>query len=158
MADSPRVTVWSEFRHEKIDAAVRDIYPDGIHSVIGRALERDGFPVHTALLDQPEDGLSEEVLAETDVLVWRRHLAQFEVSTAVNRRIVQRVLRGMSLIVLHSGLVSDMFRGLMGTSCKFKWRDAAERQRVWTVDPGHPICDGLPESFEIPREELSGEY
>lgn len=29
-----KVTVWNEYRHEKINQHVADIYPDGIHSTI----------------------------------------------------------------------------------------------------------------------------
>ena len=62
-----RVTVWNEFRHEKTDQAVKDIYPDGIHTVIAGHLSEQGFSVRTATLDEPEHGLTEAVLAETDV-------------------------------------------------------------------------------------------
>ena len=115
-----RVTVWNEYRHERSDAPVRAIYPDGIHAAIGDGLRDEGFEVRTATLDEPEHGLGDAVLAETDVLTWWGHLAHPEVDDAVVERVHQRVLEGMGLIVLHSGHFSKIFRRLMGTSCDLK--------------------------------------
>ena len=70
-----RVTVWNEFIHEKIDPEVTKIYPQGIHSVIAGFLGQEGMRVRTATLDMPEHGLTAEVLAETDVLIWWAHIA-----------------------------------------------------------------------------------
>jgi trehalose utilization protein len=64
----------------------------------------------------------------------------------------------MGLIVLHSGHFSRIFRRLMGTTCDLKWREAAERERIWVVDPGHPIAAGLGESFVLDHEEMYGEH
>ena len=58
-------------------------------------------------------------------------------------RVQQRVLAGMGLIVLHSGHFSKIFKRLMGTSCALRWREAGELERVWVVNPGHPIVDRL---------------
>ncbi|HRA66219.1 MAG TPA: ThuA domain-containing protein, partial [Caldilinea sp.] len=69
-----------------------------------------------------------------------------------------RVLKGMGLIVLHSGHFSKIFKRLMGTTCDLKWREAGERERIWVVAAGHPIADGIGEYFEIPHEEMYGEY
>ena len=71
-----RVTVWNEFRHEKSHEAVQKIYPNGIHNAIADGLREQGLTsVRTATLDEPENGLSDEVLAETDVLLWWGHMA-----------------------------------------------------------------------------------
>jgi transglutaminase-like putative cysteine protease len=47
----------------------------------------------------------------------------------------------------------------MGTTCNLIWREApgGERERIWAVEPGHPIAAGLGPYFEIPREEMYGE-
>jgi trehalose utilization protein len=153
-----RVTVWNEYRHERSDAPVRAIYPDGIHAAIADGLREAGFEVRTATLDEPEHGLSDAVLAKTDVLTWWGHLAHPEVDDTVVERVHQRVLEGMGLIVLHSGHFSKIFRRLMGTSCDLKWREANERERLWVVDPSHPIAEGLGESFLIEHEEMYGEH
>lgn len=152
-----RVTVWSEHRQERSDAAVGAVYPDGIHEVIAAGLRDAGFDVGTATLDEPEHGLTEEVLAATDVLTWWGHVAHGEVDDAIVDRVQRRVLDGMGLIVLHSGHHSKIFRRLMGTTADLKWREAGERERVWVVDRAHPIADGLGESFVLDEEEMYGE-
>lgn len=152
------VTVWNEYRHEKENKVVADIYPEGIHGAIAEFLSKDtDITVRTATLDEPEHGLTEDVLNSTDVLIWWGHRAHDEVEDIVVDRIQKRVLDGMGLIVLHSGHFSKIFKKLMGTSCDLKWRVAGERERLWVVEPGHPIADGLDEYFEIPNTEMYGE-
>jgi trehalose utilization protein len=159
MPDDIRVTVWNEFRHEKSDEAVSAVYPDGMHEAIAKSLRlHPGFSVRTAWLDQPEHGLTGEILAATDVLLWWGHLAHDEVQDVIVNRVQERVLEGMGLIVLHSGHYSKIFRRLMGTSCELKWREVAEKERVWVVAPSHPIAAGLGEYFELPHEEMYGEF
>jgi trehalose utilization protein len=152
-----RVTVWNEYRHERHNKRIRAIYPEGIHSVIADYLRSQGHEVRTATLDEPEHGLTDEVLANTDVLTWWGHGAHREVSDAVVAKVHERVLAGMGLIVLHSGHFSKIFRRLMGTTCNLKWREIGEKERIWVVEPGHPIAAGLPQYFEIPNEEMYGE-
>jgi trehalose utilization protein len=154
-----RVTVWNESRQDRSDEAVRAVYPDGINAAIATGLrEEDALLVRTATLDEPDQGLSAAVLAETDVLVWWGHVAHGEVTDEVVDRVHARVLDGMGLVVLHSAHFSRIFRRLMGTTCALKWREAAERERIWVVDPGHPIAAGLPESFVLDHEEMYGEH
>jgi trehalose utilization protein len=159
MSNLPRVTIWNEFRHEKSDAEVAKIYPNGIHQAIANHLRENGFAVQTATLDEPEHGLTHNVLAQTDVLLWWGHLAHNEVSDEIVDRVHQRILEdGMGLIVLHSGHFSKIFKRLMGTSCDLKWREVGEKARVWVVEPGHPIATGLDEHFDIPHAEMYGEH
>jgi trehalose utilization protein len=153
-----RVTVWNEFRQERTDPAVAAVYPDGIHEAIAAGLREAGHPVRVATLDEPDHGLSDAILAETDVLTWWGHLAHDEVDDAVVDRVQCRVLEGMGLIVLHSGHFSKVFKRLMGTTCNLKWREAGERERIWVVDPSHPIAEGLGESVVIDHEEMYGEH
>ena len=158
MSQSVRVTVWNEFRHEKSSEEVRAIYPDGIHEAIAAPLRVAGLTVRTATLDEPEHGLTKEVLDDTDVLIWWGHMAHSEVSDDKVQEVVQRVLDGMGLIVLHSAHFSKVFRSLMGTSCDLKWREAGEHERLWVIDPAHPIAAGLGEYLELPAEEMYGEH
>ena len=153
-----RVTVWGEHRQERTEPPVREVYPDGIHAVIADGLLDAGFDVVTATLDEPEHGLIEAVLAETDVLTWWGHVAHAEVDDAIVERVQRRVLDGMGLIVLHSGHHSKIFRRLMGTTCDLNWREAGEAERIWVVDPAHPIAEGLGEGFTIDAEEMYGEH
>lgn len=155
-----RVTVWNEYRQEHTDPPVARIYPDGIHEAIAAGLRAagDDLVVRTATLDEPEHGLTEDVLAATDVLTWWGHVAHGEVSDAVVDRVHQRVLDGMGLVVLHSGHFSRVFQRLMGTSCDLTWREDGGRERVWVVDPTHPIAAGLGAGFTLPEEEMYGEF
>jgi trehalose utilization protein len=152
-----RVTVWNEHRQERSDPAVAAVYPDGIGAAIGAGLRDAGFEVRHARLDDPEHGLTDDVLAATDVLTWWGHVAHGEVDDAVVDRIQRRVLDGMGLIVLHSGHHSKIFRRLMGTSADLKWREAGERERIWVIDRSHPIAEGLGDSFVLDEEEMYGE-
>ncbi len=156
---STNVLVWSEFLHEKRDARVRSIYPDGMHEAIARGLrEADDFVVRTATLGEPEHGLTQEALDVTDVLIWWGHIAHNAVEDEVVERVCRRVLDGMGLIVLHSALMSKIFMKLMGTTCDIKWRDVGEKERLWVVQPSHPIAAGLGEYIEIGAEEMYGEF
>ena len=153
-----QVTIWNEFRHERSDAKVAALYPQGMHATLADGLTRRGLTVRTATLDEPEQGLPANILDTTDVLVWWGHLAHNEVDDALVERVQQRVLAGMGLIVLHSGHYSKIFRRLMGTNCSLKWREADDRERLWVIAPGHPITEGIGEYFDIEREEMYGEF
>jgi trehalose utilization protein len=157
MSQKLRVTVWNEFRHEKESEQIRSIYPNGIHKVIGEGLGTE-FEVAYATLDDPEHGLSEDRLNQTDVLIWWGHKVHGEVQDEIVQRVHDRVLKGMGLIVLHSGHFSKIFKKLMGTTCDLKWREAGEKERIWVVAPGHPIVEGIGEYIELESEEMYGEH
>ena len=156
-----RVLVWGENRHEQVQPEVREIYPDGMHAAIAEGITEnlgERARVQTATLDDPEHGLTEQVLADTDVLVWWGHAAHAEVADEVVERVHRHVLDGMGLLVLHSGHWSKIFTKLMGTTCTLRWRSKDDREIVWTVDPTHPIARGLPHPFIIPAQEMYGEF
>jgi trehalose utilization protein len=154
-----RITVWNEGRHEKTKPEIAAVYPEGMHGAIADGLRANGLTrVRTATLDEPEHGLTEAVLADTDVLTWWGHGHHQAVDDAIVNRVHQRVLDGMGLIVLHSGHHSKIFKKLMGTTCNLRWREADEHERFWLIEPGHPIADGLPEHWELEREEMYGEH
>ncbi|NDL57092.1 ThuA domain-containing protein [Phytoactinopolyspora mesophila] len=155
-----RVVVWGENRHEQLEPEVAKIYPRGMHTTIREGIEEnlaDQAVVRTATLDDPEHGLTEDVLAATDVLVWWGHAAHDEVSDVVVDRVHQHVLAGMGLVVLHSGHWSKIFRKLMGTSCTLRWRSENDRELIWTVDPTHPIAQGVPHPIIVDAQEMYGE-
>jgi trehalose utilization protein len=157
-----RVTIWNEFVHERSNERVRQIYPEGIHGALADGLRQqlgEAVQIHTATLDEPEHGLSHARLDETDVLLWWGHLAHDQVADEIVQRAQQRVWQGMGFIPLHSAHLSKLFTRLMGTSCMLRWRDAGERERLWIVNPSHPIVDGLDdEYFELPAAEMYGEF
>jgi trehalose utilization protein len=155
-----RITVWNENVHETTQPQIAEIYPHGIHGAIAEGLaERlPDASIRTATLGQPEHGLDRETLESTDVLLWWGHMAHDDVSDEVVERVQERVLAGMGLIVLHSAHFSKIFRRLMGTTCSLKWRNEAERELVWTVNPSHPIAEGIPSPLIIGQQEMYGEY
>jgi trehalose utilization protein len=153
-----RVTVWNEFLHETSNPTVKSIYPDGMHNTLARALNtQPDIKAGTATLGEPEHGLTDAVLENTDVMLWWGHMAHGKVSDAVVEKVHHRVLEGMGLIVLHSGHFSKIFKRLMGTHCSLQWREADEKERLWTIEPGHPIAQGIPSHVEIPATEMYGE-
>lgn len=158
-----QVTIWNEHIHELRDESVKRIYPDGIHGAIAAGLRRElgeTARIRTATQEQPDHGLTASVLSETDVLTWWGHADHERVSDEVVRRVHERVLEGMGLVVLHSAHFSKIFRLLMGTTCALRWRSdpGGERELIWTVNPSHPIAAGLPQPIVVPRQEMYGEF
>ena len=153
-----KVTIWNEFVHEKTKEEVAKIYPDGIHGAIKQKLsEICDYDITTATLDMPEHGLTDEVLDNTDVLIWWGHCKHADVSDETVNKVKERVLDGMGMIFLHSAHASKPFKALMGTSCRLKWRESGDKERVWVMEPSHPIARNIPEYIEIPEEETYGE-
>ena len=151
------VTVWNEFIEEQSDDEVQAIYPDGIHQVLAKGLRERGHEAQTATLDEPQHGLPEAVLDDTDVLVWWEHRAHEDVNDVVVDRVVERIYDGMGFVPLHSAHFSKPFKRLMGTPCSLTYRESRERERVWTVDQSHPITDEIDTSFVLPETEMYGE-
>ena len=154
-----RVTVWHEYRHEKKNPKVAELYPSGMHGAIAEYLRRaTDLQVRTATLDEPDHGLSDEVLESTDVMTWWGHGAHEQVEDRIVEKVHKRVLAGMGLVVLHSGHFSKVFKRLMGTSCDLKWREANDREILWVTCPRHPIARGIDDKFVIDAEEMYGEH
>jgi trehalose utilization protein len=154
-----RVTVWNEFRHEKKDEEIGKIYPDGIHGAIAEGLNLlDGIEARTATLDEPEHGLTQDVVDNTDVFVWWGHMAHADVSDEIVDRVHKRIMDGAGIICLHSAHFSRIFKRLMGTTCNLKWREADEKERLWVVNPAHPIVEGIGEYIDLAQEEMYGEH
>lgn len=155
------VTVWNEFRHEVHDEQIREVYPNGIHNAIADFLGTEGFNVRTATLDEPECGLTDEVLDSTDVLFWWGHMAHHEVPDEIVEKVANRVYEGMGMVFLHSAHASKLFRKLMGTpSDMLKWRESGDKEILWVVDPTHPIVQGisLGDRIILEHEEMYGEH
>ena len=156
-----RVTVWNENVHERLHESVRRVYPAGLHEAIAGGLRRHlgaDAVIATATMEQPDHGLTPEVLEATDVLTWWGHMVHEDVSDTIVERIHEHVLAGMGILILHSGHESKIFRRLMGTTCALRWREAGDREVVWTVNPTHPIAAGVPSPFIVPQNEMYGEF
>lgn len=159
MAKKIRVTVWNEGRHEQSHPEVRKVYPDGMHAVIAKSLNaREDIEARTATLDEPEHGLTDDVLESTDVMTWWGHMAHNDVRDEIVEKVQTRVLQGMGLICLHSAHFSKIFRRLMGTTCQLKWREVGEREILWVTRPGHPILEGIDDHFVLDQTEMYGEH
>jgi trehalose utilization protein len=153
-----RVTVWNEYLDEQKRKAVADVYPEGLHKTIADFLNRaGGIAAKSSLIGDPEQGLSNEILDATDVLIWWGHTHHGEVKDEAAARVVDQVRRGMGIIFLHSAHRSKPFTALLGTSGRLSWREEEERCRVWTADAAHPIAEGIPEQFQIDHEEMYSE-
>lgn len=159
-----RVTVWNEYLHDDptfehcSEEAIKQ-HPNGLHETIADIVRElgDEVEVRTAQMKQPENGLTDEVLENTDVMIWWGHMGHQFVADEVVEKVYKRIMNGMGLIVLHSGHYSKIFRKLNGTTCSLKWRDGTY-ERLFNVKPTHPIADGIPEHFELGIEECYGEY
>jgi len=151
-----RVLVWDE--HTGVPA---EVYPQGIRGAIARALEAASsgrLSIRTAHIDDPDQGLSAEVLAEAEVLVWWGHARHAEVDEAAVETIVTRVQRGaLGLVVLHSGHYSKVFRRCLGCTGDLSggWDEDGGPERIRVAAPDHPIARGLVD-FTLPREEMYG--
>ncbi|WP_299295825.1 ThuA domain-containing protein [uncultured Tateyamaria sp.] len=152
-----KAVVWGENVHEKTSKIVADLYPHGMHTCIADALTAGGIDASTATLQEPEHGLPQSRLDNTDVLLWWGHAAHSDVDDAVVERVADAVYGGMGLILLHSAHFSKIFKKLMGTPCNLTWREAGERERLWVTSRHHPIARGLPNHFELNQEEMYGE-
>jgi len=151
------VTVWNEFIHEREDDAVKEVYPNGIHMCIKDFLGvNEDINVRTATLDEPQNGLTDEILKTTDVLIWWAHIGHDKVLDEVAKKVQNRVLEGMGFIALHSAHFSKPFTALMGTSGSLCWRDD-DFERLWNVAPSHPITQGIGDYIELEQEEMYGE-
>ncbi len=148
-----RILVWSEFTEPK------EVYPQGIHGAIADYLRIiPGLEVKAAELSDPEQGLSEAVLGQTDALFWFGHIKHHEVSEEAALRIVKRVREGgMGFVPLHSSHFSKPFKALMGTDCGLGgWREDGKPEYVHVVSPDHPIAEGVVD-FVVPQDEMYNE-
>ena len=155
-----RVTVWVESNKNRISESTRAVYPEGIAPAIAAFLsECEDMTVRTGTLDDPDFGLPDDVLNNTDVLLWWGHGRHGEVPDELVEKIYNRVMCGMGFIPLHSAHFAKPFKKLMGTSCCLQWREG-DRERLWCVLPSHPIAAGFGGDFDyidIPVEEMYGE-
>ena len=177
-----RVTIWYEYLQEygsmtpeieeKIPAEWRDgmkewlpknaadikrTYPNGLMETLAKYLRKNpDFEITMTNILMPDYGLSEELLDNTDVLIYWAHVAHNVIPDEAAFRIVKRVQAGMGFIPLHSAHQSKPFMYLLGTSGTLRWRND-DFCRIWTAAPSHPITEGIPEYVELSEEEMYGE-
>ena len=160
MADTLKVLVWDEYPPH----APVELFPNGIRGVVAdglRALDEGGqFDVTAVGLDQPEQGLPEELLASADVLLWWGHARHGEVAQSLADRVAKHVKeRGLGFVCLHSGHYSKPFKTILGATGDLKggWREAepADSEEITVCAPWHPIAQGV-EDFTLDQEEMYG--
>lgn len=152
-----RVTVWNEFFHEQEYEGIRQIYPKGIHGCIKDFLEtNDDIVVQTVTLAMPNQGITDELLQNTDVLIWWSHAKQDEINTQTVALVQKHVLSGMGLIALHSAHFSKIMQRLLGTTMTLQWRND-DQENLWCINPTHPIAKNIPQKISLPIEEMYGE-
>jgi trehalose utilization protein len=149
-----RIVVWSE------GTAPRDIYPNDISGAIADGLKKSlpDWEVVLASIDDPGQGASDELLEQTDVLMWWGHRRHREVKNEVVETIFKRVNdEGMGFISLHSSHYAKPYKRLMGTRCSWnEYKADGTSARIIVKEPKHPICQGI-KDFELPKIERYGE-
>ena len=151
-----RITIYNEGVHEKTDEQVAKVYPEGIHGQLKKVLEYGENTVRCFTLETVNE-ITEEVLSQTDVMVWWGHMHHEKVPFEVAWRVREAVNKGMGIIFLHSAHLARPFKLLMGTPCTLTWREDGDYERVWVVNPAHPIAQGLGRYFVLPHVESYGE-
>ena len=153
-----KVTVWNEYTLEKTETEAMSIYPGGLHKTIAKFLgECDDLEITLATLEDPCQGLPDEVLNDTDVLVWWGHVSHQLVDDGLVERILDRVYSGkMGFVALHSAHASKPFARIVGTNGVLSW-GRNQKEVVWNLMPAHPITAGIPDHFILESDELYSE-
>lgn len=152
-----KITIYNEFFHEQEYEGIRKIYPQGIHNCLKSIFSPAEYSIKTATFFDKDHGLSEQVLCDTDVLIFWSHAKQDDFSDDVAKRIQNHVLAGMGFIGLHSAHFSKPMKLLLGTSMSLKWQHG-QSEKLWCTAPTHPIAKNIPECINIPAEEMYGEF
>jgi len=152
-APKKTVVVWSE------GTAPKNVYPSDINTAIADGLrasdELKNWDVVTANLSDPEQGLPDDLLNKTDVLVWWGHKKHRDVKDALVDKIEKRVKdAGMGFIALHSAHFAKPNKRLMGTPCTFAAYVGDNKETVVKVAQfDHPIAKGAAQTFTIENVE-----
>jgi trehalose utilization protein len=148
------VVVWSE------GTAPKDMYPKDINGAITEGLASlSGWNVVAASIEQPEQGVSDALLNQCDVLIWWGHKRHKEVKDELVQKIVKRVKEeGMGFISVHSSHFAKPYKALMGTACTWReYKADGTSVKITVKDPKHPIAKGVPKEFDLPKIERYGE-
>jgi len=170
-----KVVVWSEGT-ANVDPKSKVVYPNDVNTAIAEGLqplEAQGWQIVKATLSEPDQGMSDQQLNTTDVLIWWGHKKHGDVSDALVDKIDARVRDGkMGFIGTHSCHFAKPFKKLMGTACSWReYVDDGTTAEVIVKEPDHPICKGVKnfnlkierygEPFAVPTPEsvpLDGLY
>ena len=100
------VLVWDEQQPKQ-----KAVYPNFLGNQIADHLRHNAsLSVTSVNLDDPDQGLSEEMLENAEVIIWWGHVRHSEISTAKSRRLIERVKAGeLQIIFLHSAHWANPF-------------------------------------------------
>ena len=158
MSKPIRVLIWDENpQHRSFE-----IYPNSLNSAIAEGIGKldssKQLEINTANLDEANQGITQEVLDNTDVLIWWGHARHGEVTDEVAHMVKNHVHhKGMGFICLHSGHYSKTFKAVLGCTGHLKggWRESNDVESIRVCNPWHPITHGISD-FIIPAEEMYG--
>jgi trehalose utilization protein len=158
--DKRKVVVWSEGT-ANVDPASKKVYPNDINTAIAEGLaplESQGWQVLKASINDPDQGISDDLLSSTAVLIWWGHKRHGDVKDDLVNKIAQRVKDGnMGFIGTHSCHFARPFKKLMGTACSWReYVDDGTSAEIIVKEPNHPICKGV-KTFKLPHIERYGE-
>ena len=162
----PCVVCWSE------GTAPKKVYPKDINTSIAVGLRKalPTWEVVEADIDQPDQGLSDELLKRCDVLIWWGHKKHGKVDNKLADKIVKRVKDdGMGFISLHSAHFAKpniKLMSVMKTDPELFKKVRPKRVAAWgaykgdsltlkikVLDKKHPIAKGVDETFTVVHHE-----
>jgi trehalose utilization protein len=152
-----RVLVWDE----NPPHAPKEIYPNSINGAVAEGLRElggDHLQAKTANLDDPDQGINEAALCETDVLIWWGHARHGQVKDEVAELVKKHVHEnGLGFVCLHSGHYSKTFRAVLNATGHLKggWREDGQPEEIRVCAPHHPIAKGVSD-FTLDAEEMYG--
>jgi len=150
-----RVLLWSEMTEPAA------IYPHGINGALADALKKDAtLSVKTATITDPDLGVSDAALDETDVLIWFGHKRHADITPEAIARIVRHIKeKGMGYLPLHSSHFALPFKAILNeiqvTKDVGAWRNYINDGKpleIVVADPNHPIAKGV-KNFTVPKTE-----
>jgi len=141
-AKTIRVVVWDEQQ-----PAQKPAYTNFLGNQIAAHLKTiPGLDVKSVTINDPQKGISDDVLDNCDVLVWWGHQRQTEISNEKAKQIVERIKDGrLSLIALHSAHWSEPFVEAM--------RERTRLDARKSLPPGTAIEFVTPERFKVPKAD-----
>jgi trehalose utilization protein len=117
-----KVVVWDERQ-----PAQKQAYENFLGNQVAEHLRSQGYTVTSVGLDDPGQGLTDDVLGGASVLVWWGHVRQGEVAPEVGKKIVAHIKEGeLGLIALHSAHWATPFMEAMNERSRADMSKAAQ--------------------------------
>ena len=125
------VTIFNEYHPDAREGKARKIYAEGIHKALADIFAADKeINIRIATQEMPDNGLSNDILNATDVIVWWSRGWADGLLDSVAGKVAERILEGMGAVFLHSARYSKPFKKLMGTTCSLRKKDGEESEKL----------------------------